>query len=51
MMIWKIFAPKLIFESVGMFVTLAVVNLSYLVLVRVNFKIDRLIVSLNKRCR
>ncbi|RZC40659.1 GPI ethanolamine phosphate transferase 3, partial [Asbolus verrucosus] len=30
MMVWKIFAPKLIFESVGMFVTLSVACLSYL---------------------
>ncbi|KYB26700.1 GPI ethanolamine phosphate transferase 3 [Tribolium castaneum] len=51
MMIWKIFAPKLIFEAIGMFVTLVVVNLSYLVLLRINFKVDQLIVSLNKRCR
>ena len=49
MMIWKIFAPKLIFESVGMFVTLATVNISYLVLLRVNSKIDEFVTSLNKR--
>ncbi|XP_074042509.1 phosphatidylinositol glycan anchor biosynthesis class O isoform X2 [Leptinotarsa decemlineata] len=48
LMIWKIFAPKLIFESIGMLVTLGSVMLSYMILIRVNKQVERLITALNK---
>ncbi|CAH0550921.1 unnamed protein product [Brassicogethes aeneus] len=48
LMVWKIFAPKLIFESIGMIVTIASVFLGYLVLIRINKKVDKLVSHLNK---
>ncbi|KAJ8927025.1 hypothetical protein NQ314_020588 [Rhamnusium bicolor] len=48
LMVWNIFAPKLIFESVGMLVTLVSVVIGYLILVRINRKVESLIITLNK---
>lgn len=48
LMLWTIFAPKFIFEGLGMFVTLASVLLSYLLLLRINRKVEHLILRLNK---
>nr|CAI5833623.1 unnamed protein product [Callosobruchus analis] len=48
LMVWNIFAPKLIFESIGMLVTLASVVSGYLILIRINKKVERLIIILNK---
>ncbi|XP_057663664.1 GPI ethanolamine phosphate transferase 3 [Diorhabda carinulata] len=48
LMVWSIFTPKLIFESIGMFVTLASVIAGYIILVRVNQKAEYLIQSINK---
>lgn len=51
LMVWAIFAPKLIFEGLGLFVTLPAVLISYLLLIRINTRVDNLIVSLEKQCR
>ncbi|XP_072391039.1 GPI ethanolamine phosphate transferase 3 isoform X1 [Diabrotica undecimpunctata] len=48
LMVWNIFAPKLIFESIGMFITLGSVIVGYLILVRINNKTESLIQTLNK---
>ncbi|KAJ8938246.1 hypothetical protein NQ318_001779 [Aromia moschata] len=49
LMVWNIFAPKLIFEAIGLFVTLASVTCGYLILVRVNKKVETLVtVTLKK---
>uniref|UniRef100_V5GN82 GPI ethanolamine phosphate transferase n=1 Tax=Anoplophora glabripennis TaxID=217634 RepID=V5GN82_ANOGL len=48
LMVWKIFAPKFIFEAVGMFVTLISVMIGYLIVVRINKKVENLIITLNK---
>lgn len=48
LMAWAIFAPKFIFESIGIFVTLVSVMLSFLILIRVNKKVENLIISLEK---
>ncbi|KAL3287812.1 hypothetical protein HHI36_002273 [Cryptolaemus montrouzieri] len=48
LMVWKIFAPKFIFESVAMLVTLISVTFGYLVLIRVNYQLEKFINKLNK---
>ncbi|CAG9863059.1 unnamed protein product [Phyllotreta striolata] len=48
LMVWNIFAPKLIFESIGMFVTLGSVMIGYLILMRINRQAEKLIQTLNK---
>ena len=40
LMVWNIFAPKFIFEAIGLLVTLFAVLLSYLFLMRIQTKID-----------
>ncbi|KAK4885469.1 hypothetical protein RN001_001740 [Aquatica leii] len=51
LMVWKIFAPKLIFEAIGIIVTLVSVLFGYLLLIRINSELDRLITQLNKKYR
>lgn len=51
LMVWKIFAPKLIFESIGIFVTLGSVLVGYLLLIQVHHNVDRLVGGLNKQSR
>lgn len=48
LMAWNIFAPKLIFESIGIIVTLGSVLVGYLILIRINKKVEDLIITLNK---
>lgn len=48
LMAWNIFAPKLIFESIGIMITLGSVLVGYLILVRINKKVEDLIITLNK---
>lgn len=48
LMVWKLFAPKFIFEGVAMFVTLTSVIIGYLVLVRTNLLLEKLIDKLNR---
>lgn len=48
LMVWNIFAPKLIFESIGMFVTLGSVTVGYLILMRINSQAEKMIQKLNK---
>ncbi|XP_017784023.1 PREDICTED: GPI ethanolamine phosphate transferase 3 [Nicrophorus vespilloides] len=49
LMVWNIFAPKLIFEAIAMFITLVSVVLGYLLIIRINNKVDHLIKQLNKQ--
>lgn len=46
LMVWKIFAPKLIFEAIGLLVTLAAVLAGYLFLMHVNRNLHRLVTKL-----
>lgn len=48
-MVWKIFAPKLIFESIGILFTLGTLLVTYLLLIRVHYKVDQLVYCLNKQ--
>lgn len=50
-MVWKIFAPKLIFESIAMLVTLVSILVTYLLLIQIHRKVDRLVCGLNKQSR
>lgn len=51
LMVWKIFAPKLIFEALGVIVSLPCVLLGYLLFIRINSRVDKLIVALEKQNR
>ncbi|ENN71984.1 hypothetical protein D910_08653 [Dendroctonus ponderosae] len=48
LMVWSIFAPKFIFEAIALFITLGSVLVGYLVFIRINFQIERLVTKLNK---
>ncbi|XP_074096564.1 phosphatidylinositol glycan anchor biosynthesis class O [Cotesia typhae] len=48
LMVWKIFAPKLIFEGISFLVTLGSVIISYLMIYRIDNKIESLITGVNK---
>lgn len=51
LMVWKIFAPKLIFEGLGLFVVLICVLLSYLLMIRVTTQVERLLQRLEQENR
>jgi phosphatidylinositol glycan class O len=51
LMVWKIFAPKLIFEGLGLFVVLICVLLSYLLMIRVTTQVERLLLQLEQENR
>lgn len=51
LMVWKIFAPKLIFEGLGLFVVLICVLLSYLLVIRVTTQLERLLLQLEQENR
>jgi phosphatidylinositol glycan class O len=51
LMVWKIFAPKLIFEGLGLFVVLICVLLSYLLVIRVTTRVERLLQQLEEESR
>jgi len=50
-MVWKIFAPKLIFEGLGLFVVLICVLVSYLLMIRITARIEKLLLQLDKEDR
>lgn len=51
LMVWKIFAPKLIFECLGTLVSLGSVLVGYLLLIQIHRKVDTLVYGLNKQNR
>jgi hypothetical protein len=51
LMVWKIFAPKLIFEGLGLFVVLICVLLGYLLVIRITTQIERLLLQVDKENR
>jgi len=50
-MVWKIFAPKLIFEGLSLFVVLICVLLGYLLMIQITNQIERLLLQLEKENR
>ncbi|XP_066150813.1 GPI ethanolamine phosphate transferase 3 [Euwallacea fornicatus] len=48
LMVWNVFAPKFIFEALGLFSTIGSVLLGYLVFLRINSQLERLLQRLNK---
>lgn len=50
-MVWKIFAPKLIFECIGTLVSLGSVLAGYLLLIQIHRKVNGLVYCLNKQYR
>lgn len=51
LMVWKIFAPKLIFEGLGLFVVLPCVLVSYLLVIQITTHIKALLLRLDKESR
>ncbi|XP_017837344.2 GPI ethanolamine phosphate transferase 3 [Drosophila busckii] len=49
LMVWKIFAPRFIYEALATFVGLPAIIVGYLLLVRVNCAVDTLIKRINKQ--
>jgi phosphatidylinositol glycan class O len=49
LMVWKIFAPKLIFESAGMAVSMVAVLLGFMLLSHVSQRLDALMYRLQAR--
>lgn len=47
-MVWKIFAPRFIYEALATFVGLPALILGYLLLLRINRAVDGLIKRINK---
>ncbi|KAI4467979.1 phosphatidylinositol glycan [Holotrichia oblita] len=48
LMVWKIFAPKFIFEAISLFVTIPSVLFGYVLLIRINGAVNKLVKALNK---
>ncbi|GLH12441.1 GPI ethanolamine phosphate transferase 3 [Gryllus bimaculatus] len=48
LMVWKIFAPKLIFEGLGLFVTIPSVLVAYLITIRITSELENLLSRLDK---
>nr|CAD7264403.1 unnamed protein product [Timema shepardi] len=48
LMTWKVFAPKLMFEGLGLFVSLPSVLLGYLLVIRITQQVDKLLLHLDK---
>ncbi|XP_066249220.1 GPI ethanolamine phosphate transferase 3 [Euwallacea similis] len=48
LMVWNVFAPKFIFEAVGLFSTIGSVLIGYLIFLRINSQLERLLQRLNK---
>ena len=48
LLVWKIFAPKFIFECLGLFVVLICVLLGYLLVIQITNQIERLLQRLDK---
>ncbi|XP_055379561.1 GPI ethanolamine phosphate transferase 3 [Condylostylus longicornis] len=48
LMVWKIFAPRFIYEAISTLVTLPAAIIGYLILLRIHFSVHRLINQINK---
>ncbi|CAG9766190.1 unnamed protein product [Ceutorhynchus assimilis] len=48
LMVWNVFAPKFIFEAIGLFVTSASVLLGFLIFLRVHSQVEQFVNKLNK---
>jgi len=48
LMVWKIFAPRFIYEALATFVTLPALIVGYLLVLRIHRAVDTLIKRINK---
>lgn len=48
LMVWKIFAPKFIFEAISFFFICTSILIGYLIIVRVHYALDKVITKLQK---
>ncbi|XP_077292956.1 phosphatidylinositol glycan anchor biosynthesis class O [Arctopsyche grandis] len=48
LMVWKIFAPKMIFEGISLMITLIAVLISYFILLRIHSRLSVFIAKLNR---
>uniref|UniRef100_A0AAG5DED7 GPI ethanolamine phosphate transferase 3, catalytic subunit n=1 Tax=Anopheles atroparvus TaxID=41427 RepID=A0AAG5DED7_ANOAO len=51
LMVWKIFAPRFIYEGIGSYVMFVGLNLGFLLLLRVHRSVSWLITTINKKVR
>lgn len=49
LMVWNVFAPKLLFEAIALFITLVSVFLGFALFIRVNHQLDKFVVKLSKQ--
>lgn len=47
-MVWKIFAPRFIYEGIGSYIAFIGLNLGFLLLLRVHRAVNTLITRINK---
>lgn len=48
LMVWKIFAPRFIYEGIGSYIAFIGLNLGFLLLLRVHAAVNALITRINK---
>lgn len=48
LMVWKIFAPRFIYEGLATFISLPAIIFGYLILIRVHWSVSRMINRINK---
>ncbi|XP_012284367.1 GPI ethanolamine phosphate transferase 3 isoform X2 [Orussus abietinus] len=50
LMVWKIFAPKLIFEGIALIVTTCSILASFVLIIRIHLRVEKLITRVSKTC-
>jgi len=48
LMVWKIFAPRFIYEGISTLIMLPAVIIGYLILLRIHFAVNQLVDKINK---
>lgn len=48
LMVWKIFAPKLIFQGLGFLITLSSILITYFFVIRIDRQVEKLIARVTK---
>lgn len=51
LMVWKVFAPRFIFEGISTFIALISIILGFLILIRIHKALDQLIFNINKKVK
>lgn len=48
LMVWKVFAPRFIYEAIATFVSMPAIIIGYLLIIRIHKGVDTLIRKINK---